>query len=91
MWQLVALQAEFQSTLPQGERRSRSADGSRLDRISIHAPARGATAQCHPQHKRRKFQSTLPQGERLREGVPVTREGRDFNPRSRKGSDQEYV
>ena len=59
--------------------------------ISIHAPARGATAQCHPQHKRRKFQSTLPQGERLREGVPVTREGRDFNPRSRKGSDQEYV
>ena len=81
----------FQSTLPQGERLCTRVRCKRPDKISIHAPARGATAQCHPQHKRRKFQSTLPQGERLREGVPVTREGRDFNPRSRKGSDQEYV
>ena len=56
---------KFQSTLPQGERRSQVLCTVLTTRISIHAPARGATV-SHPS-------SAHP--------------NRDFNPRSRKGSD----
>ena len=56
---------QFQSTLPQGERRGSGRQKGRADKISIHAPARGATGA---------------------KKVLVSEFG-DFNPRSRKGSD----
>ena len=56
----------FQSTLPRGERRSKSAPSRRGLRISIHAPARGATRGLEPCFKGGQFQSTLPRGERPR-------------------------
>ena len=40
-----------------------------------------------PLHHRRGFQSTLPCGERLHPAGTVTRRDRNFNPRSRAGSD----
>ena len=55
--------------------------------ISIHAPARGATKSflicCR---LFRLFQSTLPRGERLVQ-IPLLAYDKDFNPRSREGSD----
>ena len=55
--------------------------------ISIHAPARGATRRYFPPGSGQNvFQSTLPQGERpFRPPLSFLRT--DFNPRSRKGSD----
>ena len=56
--------------------------------ISIHAPARGATKsvsiRCTGYSK---FQSTLPRGER-RNGRGKHKYYRNFNPRSREGSDR---
>ena len=77
----------FQSTLPQGERQVNQFLNGGAYIISIHAPARGATVceACYDAAYSR-FQSTLPQGERRN-----TQNGRkrknNFNPRSRKGSD----
>ena len=54
--------------------------------ISIHAPAGGATRASSWLKTSGEFQSTLPRGERLRRtGQPVRR--KNFNPRSRGGSD----
>ena len=75
--------SKFQSTLPHGERRyreHRSCAGS----ISIHAPAWGATPRSL-QSAPRLFQSTLPHGERLQRRIYES--DRNFNPRSRMGSD----
>ena len=55
----------FQSTLPRGERRRFSGNGSRWTSISIHAPARGATIVLNDALSFEQFQSTLPRGERL--------------------------
>ena len=57
--------SRFQSTLPQGERRRDRRGGQQTCRISIHAPARGATCST----------------------VRPSDQYNDFNPRSRKGSD----
>ena len=54
----------FQSTLPQGERRGDKYRPSQAQRISIHAPARGATDIVLHLFYSSRFQSTLPQGER---------------------------
>ena len=58
--------------------------------ISIHAPARGATTHttnhCFVAHK---FQSTLPRGERPDFVIGVFGV-RNFNPRSREGSDDKH-
>ena len=55
---------QFQSTLPQGERRQVRARTSSSGYISIHAPARGATQVRCAIRTPYEFQSTLPQGER---------------------------
>ncbi len=55
----------FQSTLPRGERLWRCLPGRLCIRISIHAPARGAT----------------------KKGACIISQVKDFNPRSREGSD----
>ena len=57
-----------------------------LLRISIHAPAKGATLSVTPAVVGSIFQSTLPRRER-RGIVASVRAIRDFNPRSREGSD----
>ena len=54
--------------------------------ISIHAPARGATELAIKWYKLAEFQSTLPRGERLVQ-IPLLAYDKDFNPRSREGSD----
>ena len=56
----------FQSTLPRGERRDRTVFCLSGMRISIHAPARGATPIMSFGLPSSVFQSTLPRGERLR-------------------------
>ena len=58
--------------------------------ISIRAPARGATGRPCQLLYVKGFQSALPRGERL----PLTRgmlQVHDFNPRSREGSDIDWV
>src|SRR3989304_3339055 len=68
-------------------RRTPSAYG----KVSIHAPARGATeGRRFKSCPRYQFQSTLPRGERRRARRRITRPSR-FNPRSRAGSDAEFV
>ena len=64
---------------------------SRPRRISIHAPAQGATRNHFHNSARKQFQSTLPHRERR--GRAAHRNAQyDFNPRSRTGSDNsEYV
>ena len=57
---------QFQSTLPQGERRFLQNTSRHLRPISIHAPARGATHRDRRDQRELLFQSTLPQGERHR-------------------------
>ena len=54
----------FQSTLPRGERLKGVTGAEELYKISIHAPARGATFLSISHVPRREFQSTLPRGER---------------------------
>ena len=56
---------QFQSTLPQGERHENGMHHPCVTLISIHAPARGATAFHSDFRIGNQFQSTLPQGERL--------------------------
>ena len=58
----------------------------RTQDISIRAPARGATSGSPSFRQRAKFQSALPRGERRWERSSY-RIRRDFNPRSREGSD----
>ena len=79
----------FQSTLPQGERRLGSATLCADRMISIHAPARGATG----------LMNTVPLSDRISIHAPargatvsgnrIPRQQRNFNPRSRKGSDEQ--
>ena len=66
LYSLGDISRSFQSTLPRGERPFNMSSHSRRIFVSIHAPARGATAappRTHPDQ--RPFQSTLPRGERL--------------------------
>ena len=61
---ITAIVNQFQSTLPHGERRGEDHFCRRLNGISIHAPARGATLLWHSTARSGLFQSTLPHGER---------------------------
>ena len=67
----------FQSTLPHGERLKADPEVIRQPRISIHAPARGATAFFHASPPGKyQFQSTLPHGERRSMAI-------DFSPKQK--------
>ena len=55
--------------------------------ISIHAPAKGATALLSAITSNYRFQSTLPRRERRIWKSCIRSWSRDFNPRSREGSD----
>ena len=64
-----------------------SAKGSRgFTHISIHAPAKGATMADSPMRRIAIFQSTLPRRERQHKSTQAQKH-RNFNPRSREGSD----
>ena len=78
--------AQFQSTLPRGERQCLHVTQGFLISISIHAPARGATSAKRAITAGRLFQSTLPRGERRTRSKSMSCHGH-FNPRSREGSD----
>ena len=56
---------KFQFTLPRGERPTLCHLGVHSEYVSIHAPARGATASTSTKVASSKFQFTLPRGERL--------------------------
>ena len=62
----------------------------RKDKISIHAPTRGATAFFPVLLSSLLFQSTLPQGERPLPGTTGSIPA-NFNPRSHKGSDNDIA
>ena len=81
-----ARMSQFQSTLPHGERRNCRRKGGVMSKISIHAPARGATKISGLRNLHFRFQSTLPHGERLFLWY-ITFPLSNFNPRSRTGSD----
>ena len=76
----------FQSTLPRGERLGGRAHVLPPSSISIHAPVSGATPNPPPIQPEGTFQSTLPRGERPAHPEPPEAP-KDFNPRSREGSD----
>ena len=84
---LATFRGIFQSTLPRGERRLQLRFSRWGIRISIHAPARGATTTTwQPRQTSYNFNP------RSREGSDHDRgrcegNGDDFNPRSREGSD----
>ena len=76
----------FQSTLPRRERLLLDENHEKVVRISIHAPAKGATRVARARRFLSIFQSTLPRRER-RISVGHSVQGIYFNPRSREGSD----
>jgi len=80
--------AEFQSTPPHGGRRRGRADAPRHPEVSIHAPARGATAVARYFSHRESSFNPRPRtgGDRRADGRPGLRRG--FNPRPRTGGDR---
>ena len=80
----------FQPTLPQGERPHDQVEVLEVLQISTHAPARGATIFRQVPQGTKPFQPTLPQGERRRRNRTAGSR-RNFNPRSRKGSDRKNI
>ena len=81
----------FQSTLPRGERPSRIRSAGHRDRVSIHAPARGATFYYSPKDYQTMVSIHAPA--RGATGICLCQMSRNwrFNPRSREGSDQTTV
>ena len=61
-----AFQLQFQFTLPRGERQGVQRKWTRRTRVSIHAPAGGATISTGLLSPTSVFQFTLPRGERPR-------------------------
>ena len=80
----------FQSTRPRGARRADEARGSDETRVSIHAPAWGATGNdVRSASGLAAFQSTRPRGARRRRHRRATAHDSSFNPRARVGRDLE--
>ena len=78
---------EFQSTRPRGERQGRGKIVPRQVRVSIHAPARGATHD-HPARRHLIDVSIhAPARGATRTRIPARPGPRCFNPRARAGSD----
>ncbi len=84
---LRARRQQFQSTRPRGARPRRSLHVHLHDRVSIHAPARGATRADSPRDTSLSFQSTRPRGARPKPAPSASRLSWCFNPRAREGRD----
>ena len=79
----------FQSTRPHGARHSRAILGAELERVSIHAPARGATAlSCARSRTMTCFNPRARTG-RDDDTTLTTAANAGFNPRARTGRDAE--
>ena len=78
----------FQSTLPRRERRYIIIT-ERENKVSIHAPTKGATTIVTIESRIFEFQSTLPRRERRGHGEAL-RDMQGFNPRSHEGSDRQW-
>ena len=88
IYRFAIVKGTFQSTLPRRERLSIIPPDLYQSTISIHAPAKGATELVAIAGSMDTlFQSTLPRRERRCAGVFTRAGNRDFNPRSREGSD----
>ena len=79
---------QFQSTLPRGERHIASFQQPMATHISIHAPARGATTSDTDVLKSGYISIHAPARGATHTGGSVPHFTRDFNPRSREGSDE---
>ena len=77
----------FQSTLPRRERLSNTVFHNNAPFISIHAPAKGATNTTMVYAKVCDISIHAPAKGATNFNVAVNRVVRDFNPRSREGSD----
>ena len=80
-------ETSFQSTRPRGARQRSNVTNSGFQRISIHAPTRGATLKSLISDIKRVFQSTRPRGARLLCHRVELLEQTDFNPRAHEGRD----
>ena len=78
----------FQSSLPQGERRSEVDQFLDLVKISIHAPARGATKYLTKKDRYLIISIHAPTRGATGRAGPYKYDFHDFNPRSREGSDK---
>ena len=78
---------QFQFTLPRGERPGQDEQGADYGGVSIHAPARGATASLPtPRGGDHRFNSRSREGSDLRRSL-LAKLDASFNSRSREGSD----
>ena len=77
----------FQSTLPHGERQKIVDRCTERNRISIHAPAWGATRQPHESGRCENFNPRSRMGSDRIAAANARSQG-NFNPRSRMGSDE---
>ena len=83
----IKTNADFQSTLPHGER-WQSPIGSPLSiKLSIHAPARGAIGLAKRYQDQRRLSIHAPARGAMAKPYRVTSINKTFNPRSRTGSD----
>ena len=80
-------QAEFQFTHPRGVRRGEAGAPGGGERVSIHAPARGATRVNSFMLSKEQFQFTHPRGVRRRSRSMRSRRTLRFNSRTREGCD----
>ena len=85
------LLTQFQSTLPQGERRPAGLSFTRRDMISIHAPARGATGICIFNEIHQYISIHAPARGATHSWYQISAACTYFNPRSRKGSDALHI
>ena len=79
--------SEFQSTLPRGERRFLDNLFTDAAKISIHAPARGATTDSNKYNEYDKISIHAPARGATCAKCNLKHLDDDFNPRSREGSD----
>ena len=79
---------KFQSTHPHGVRQGRLLCSCKGLRVSIHAPARGATEANYSDEILQEFQSTHPHGVRRAQPSLTKERTGCFNPRTRTGCDR---
>jgi len=86
LWASIRAFWRFQSTPPRRGRRDRPRERQRVHRVSIHAPAQGATQVRGAPAPLAAFQSTPPRRGRLGTSASC-RDRTGFNPRPRAGGD----
>ena len=80
-------QTQFQSTLPRGERLANAYETINRNRISIHAPTRGATLRAAFDLVRMVYFNPRSHEGSAALGLMANSGIKDFNPRSHEGSD----